>query len=648
MARIGLSGLDLYPLPTLSDTSSAKTLFELATGYTSQESFTDISPPSSISNQAAHYQATYRKMKRLSSVWLIEAVGSPDAAFVDIDLEDVGHEVEEEALALRKQDAVRGKFLLVQNIREAQLITALTERYENKVHMLTTALHSLLLDDIEAVDEVTRMHIFGQLVEHLLDMQIDELPKDDNELLGQLRSAAAVKTFLSTDANNLPDLQVLLALQSVPVTPLSERRGQQDLSLGGLLKHAVHDELLGWTLHNHRVREDPDFPQVPIWDERADSEREHLHLLSLLREENSIDFFTHATFVKETRISLLQESYPSWNDVQVFQEDSLPQCEYAFDVEIMKAKEGEPFRLLAARIEYLLPTFRRLPKEDKVLPYINLDVLQAADFLELDDFSCRTILRREMRLLIKQHLDVASIQYECIFDLNIQYPTGKLAESWDRPSKINHTRRARIASWANEIETMPDPLSAEETGAALNLDSALSPTHASVNKRILDFTYFGKALPPRNASTPSSDVKHNARLRNSLRSIFALPHPALLPCSHGMRPVPDWDAARVRKPAFARQTKAMGLLDVFNVQKDEEERGKEGEVEGEVEVDYAPCMRRGLVAEGGWEMGVLGSGGGGLAVDEGVFGFVGVMVPGERVGAEPVTPEHLIYGDPEY
>lgn len=125
MERIGLSGLDLYPLPTLSDTTSAKTLFELVAGYASCNSFTEPSPVSSdkglqnisINSRASHCQTTHRDMKRLSPVWLIDTVGSPDAAFVNINLEDVRHEVEEQALAQRKQEAAPGKSLLIEKYR---------------------------------------------------------------------------------------------------------------------------------------------------------------------------------------------------------------------------------------------------------------------------------------------------------------------------------------------------------------------------------------------------------------------------------------------------------------------------------------------------------------------------------------------------
>lgn len=618
--------------------------------------------------------------------------------------------------------------------------------------MLTTALHSLLMDNVESVDEDARIHIFEQLVVYLLGTQIEQLPKDDNELLGQLRAAGAAKVLLSADVNNFPDLQVLLALQSVPLTPLAERRSQQELSLGELPEFASHNELLGWTLHNHRVREDPDFPQVPIWDERADSEREHLYLISLLRKENSLDFFTHATLVKETRIFLLQDSYPSWNDVKDFQEDSLTLCEDAFDAEILKAEEGEPFRLLAARIEYLLPTFRRLPKEDKVLPYINIEVLQAADFLGLDDFFCRNVLRREMRLLIKQGLDVKSVQYECIFDLNIKYPNGKLAETWDLLSKMSQAQRGLIKSWAIGIEATDyilDQLYIREIEARSHIGSSyVSPStpelppdiRDSVDEGIIGFTDFNKDLPiwlpPINESKSSSGAKHDsfrisddggdlddsqtsaesaqtaaddsktktsatndkipqsanlaaglhlpAGLINSLRSTFDVTHPALVPCTRGMRgglrvysrPVPDWNADRVRKPAFARQKKAWGLLDVYNVEKDEEERiermkkGLAPVWEGEKEVDYPPkrpvyegtWVPKALFREArkepvGWEKGMVdqrgnveGRGGvmlPGLPVDQGVFGLAGVTVP--RSGREhPVTLEHLIYRDPEY
>jgi hypothetical protein len=156
--------------------------------------------------------------------------------------------------------------------------------------------------------------------------------------------------------------------------------------------------------------------------------------------------------MKEMRHFHLKHPNPPWDTIKGWQEESLKQCDNAFEVEIMKAKEGEPFRLLAARIEYLLPTFTRLTKEDKVLPYINLEVLQAAEFIELDEFLCYRILRREMRLLLKQDLDVKSIQYECIADLNIKYPNGKLAETWDLPSKTRQAQRTRIKTWANEIE----------------------------------------------------------------------------------------------------------------------------------------------------------------------------------------------------
>jgi hypothetical protein len=296
MARIRLSGLGLCRLPTLSSTTSAKTLFELVAGYTSHNGFTEpyFTPSSkedhdiTISSPAGHYQATYRKRKRLSPVWLIDFVGTPDAALVDIDLEVVQHEVQEEALAQRKQDVLRGKVLLVMGLLEQQLICAIIECRENKAHMLTTALNSMLLDDIEANGEAARIHILRQLVEHLLDIHAGKLHKDDNELLEQLRTAATQKTLKSTDANTFPDLEVLFALQSVPVIPLAERRGQQEVSLGELSTPHVHDEMLSWTLHSNRVREDPDFPKAPIWDERADYERQYLDSISQLSEESSL------------------------------------------------------------------------------------------------------------------------------------------------------------------------------------------------------------------------------------------------------------------------------------------------------------------------------------------------------------------------
>ncbi|KAH6208816.1 hypothetical protein HBI42_224250 [Parastagonospora nodorum] len=765
MAQFGLSGLGLYRLPTLSSTTSAKTLFELVAGYTFHNGFTEPSPPSlskdhhdiSISSQAGHYQATYRKMKRLSSVWLIDSVGTPDAALVDIDLEGVQHETEEEALAQRKHDAAR-------------------ERDDNKVRMLTTALHSLLLDDIEAVDEDARMHILRQLVEHLLDTHAEKLPKDDDELLEQLRTAATRKTLQSTDTNTFPNLEVLFALQSVPVIPLAERRGQQEISLGELSTPHVHDEMLSWTLHSYRVREDPDFPKVPIWDERADYERQYLDSISQLSEENSLDFFAHATFMKEMRHFHLKHPNPPWDIIQGWQEESLKQCVNAFEVEILKAKEGEPFRLLAARIEYLLPTFTRLTKEDKVLPYINLEVLQAAEFVELDDSFCRRILRREMRLLLKQDLDVKSIQYECIADLNINYPNGKLAETSDLPSKMRQAQRAQIKTWANEIEAsdhINTQLYTDEVEARSDVDSSYDSAstpglplglQVAVDEGVIDFIRFEKGLPiwlsrgqdtrspseahydsfhvsddgqdlgdsqtsgepdeaesraGRHTTTDDQDDSvfkevtlhatnnttrvpqltnitaiHNGlhvptRLLNSLRSTFDIPHPALGPDMRGMRggmrvysrPVPDWDADRVCNPVFARQKRAMGLLDIYNVKKDEEERikrRKEGLApiwEGEREVDYPP---RRPVYEGGWvrtalfvevrrerkveqrvwETGVLDTmgnveGGGGvmppgLPVDQDLFGWAGVTVPRKMVGKDPVTPENQVYGEQAY
>ncbi|EAT78316.2 hypothetical protein SNOG_14445 [Parastagonospora nodorum SN15] len=692
MAQFGLSGLGLYRLPTLSSTTSAKTLFELVAGYTFHNGFTEPSPPSlskdhhdiSISSQAGHYQATYRKMKRLSSVWLIDSVGTPDAALVDIDLEGVQHETEEEALAQRKHDAAR-------------------ERDDNKVRMLTTALHSLLLDDIEAVDEDARMHILRQLVEHLLDTHAEKLPKDDDELLEQLRTAATRKTLQSTDTNTFPNLEVLFALQSVPVIPLAERRGQQEISLGELSTPHVHDEMLSWTLHSYRVREDPDFPKVPIWDERADYERQYLDSISQLSEENSLDFFAHATFMKEMRHFHLKHPNPPWDIIQGWQEESLKQCDNAFEVEILKAKEGEPFRLLAARIEYLLPTFTRLTKEDKVLPYINLEVLQAAEFVELDDSCCRRILRREMRLLLKQDLDVKSIQYECIADLNFNYPNGKLAETSDLPSKMRQAQRARIKAWTNEIEAsdhINTRLYTDEVEARSEVDSSYdAPStpglplglQVAVDQGVIDFIRFEKGLPiwlSRGQDTRSPSEAHHDSYRASddgknLDDSQTSGEPDEEESRAGLHTTADDqdDSTASATLCSPGRKRAMGLLDIYNVKKDEEERikrRKEGLApmwEGEREVDYPP---RRPVYEGGWvrkalfvevrrerkveqrvwETGVLdtmgnveGSGGvmlPGLPVDQDLFGWAGVTVPRKMVGKDPVTSENQVYGEQAY
>jgi hypothetical protein len=140
------------------------------------------------------------------------------------------------------------------------------------------------------------------------------------------------------------------------------------------------------------------------------------------------------------------------------------------------------------------------------------------------------------------------------------------------------------------------------------------------------------------------------------------------------RPVPDWDADRVCKPAFTRREKAMGLIDIYNVKKDGEERVKRRK-EGEREVDYPP---RRPVYESGWvrkalfvearigkrveqrvlETGILDTmgnveGGGGvmlpgLPVDQDVFGWAGVNVPRKTVSKGPVTPENWIYGEQDY
>jgi hypothetical protein len=196
-------------------------------------------------------------------------------------------------------------------------------------------------------------------------------------------------------------LSLLLELHYVPVVPLAERRGHSALSLGGLPNIVLQAEDLRWSLFYHAVLENPDFPKLPLWNMDSVVQRGRLDFVSQLCEDDSPDFFAHAIFVEKILDKLEYYGMSLFTkDVMAIQEKSLSHYENELTIETMAAQDDEGNRLLWSKIEHILPTFKRLEKENKVLPYIKLEVLDAAEFLEAPDIMCSIILWRAMRKMI--------------------------------------------------------------------------------------------------------------------------------------------------------------------------------------------------------------------------------------------------------
>jgi hypothetical protein len=518
MARTGPSGFCCFPLRILLSAPTAHTTFEPFSGAVVRPAVEHAAPTNTgeeLEDTAlrARLRARCEMLRRVSTVWLVEMTGTPDAALLDIDLEVVKQEIAAQAI----RDATDGTPILSSKKSDLQLSRTPPERRTRKVHLLTTAMNSILLSDVEE-DETARMQIFEQLLEYLLDSNIDRLPANDQELLGQIREATLAKALTASD-NMPPHLRLLTELQSVPIVPLAERRCHSTLSLGGLPDSVIRADDRVWSLFYHRVLEDPDFPKLPLWSMDYPLQRKRVDFVSQLSEEHSPDFFAHATFVENILYELDCDGMSlSTQDVMAVQEESMSHYENELMYETMAARDEEEDRLLRGKIEHILPAFKRLQKENEVLPYIKLEVLEAAGFSELSDAMCKIVLRREMRKLTREDkllVELSKTKGDCIRDLDVEYPDGSLRvdafPSMSSQKVCSKEFSDSIKMWAEKTEApqqyhielydskgdairnLEPTYNAEFAGGATE-KGASYPSWSSEGSMI-DFTYFGEELP---------------------------------------------------------------------------------------------------------------------------------------------------------
>ncbi|KAF1845000.1 uncharacterized protein K460DRAFT_405280 [Cucurbitaria berberidis CBS 394.84] len=425
MSRIGLRVAASFAFPTPASVASVQLTKKHASGlFGVRAGFRSQSPPidqylrniGSSSQPATVYAYLLRKLWWLGPVKAVPGCGHADARLVDINLE-------------------KNKI--------AELDNDLTDT----LGLRSIPLSSLLLSQVANIDQACYEKVHHQL--------LHTTAKNAPAIVG------AISEELQTASNQQPIAPLNFSKPrfhlSYTSATLTSRRGLEELVLKDLPTLGAGIEQHDYTLLNHKIREDPDFPVAPFWHEEYASQRSWRDTTLQLSEDKAGGFFVHEVFLKKLLHELNGSGvFPHAGKLRTLRTSAIVEAKKIMKAEAEMATAEESKRLLRCKIECLVHQVADTEEHLKAVRLIKLETLEAGNVLELSDHAIVTLLATEMRLTMDDKTSAADVETDCICDIISEYSDDVDENYWNKQSVLdvvcNERKRETIANWISSIQ----------------------------------------------------------------------------------------------------------------------------------------------------------------------------------------------------
>jgi hypothetical protein len=454
MARIGISGLSLYPCPLSSSTTSL-TIYELASGIISIHTDKGIFPSPAdkghrkiaIGNTTRTRKSFFSKMASYNPLCRVFSRSTPKTVLPNININDVN----EERIAGEPMSDLYGTNSQLTNPR-------------SDVHIDSTCLlRSTPLSSVPLSDEVKTHDRTPAKISNLLSTDDDNAPQTAVEPAKDLQHTTHLPNIHEAKHNTPASTTTPISIGAHHESLAARRAEYPGIGAKHTFTLENFTELNAVAAQNdyallcHKKRENPDFPIIPIWHKDSTAQRNELDFVAQLSEDRAAGFFVHGCVIEVIlEDSKYTEAAPDAEYIQEMRAYGFEECQKMLDAEVKAAKDNEPNRLLRVKIEPFLTKVGGTLKKDKALRLVSIEMLMAANLLELSDHDIIAVLKTEMQKVIASENELAAINDVCICDILSNYSNDVGLDYWQQPKVMdalcNEEKRQRISDWASNVE----------------------------------------------------------------------------------------------------------------------------------------------------------------------------------------------------
>jgi len=348
-------------------------------------------------------------------------------------------------------------------IESSLTCTLLDQHLEGTLFLRSSPITSLRLSCVADIDDATH----AKIVQQLPRFDHGHTPDIVCEIARELQDYASLRNLgsygISTTLSSFRPIDL-----GAHRGPIHTRRepGENDFKGPWILENFSELDIvvgeMDYSLISRKMRENPDFPIIPMWHDDYEAQRDERDILMQVAEDSTTGFFLHAVTADMIQVELKDcMEVPDADYLREMRAEGLKEFKKMCRAEAKKAKENEPNRLVRVKIEPFLEQVGGTPKKDQAIRFIKVEALKAAGIATLslkeDAVQIVEILRSEMHKVLDGKCELAGIDDVCVCDIISTDDDGDVSEHhWNDPKAIdiacNAKKRERIAEWAASID----------------------------------------------------------------------------------------------------------------------------------------------------------------------------------------------------